>query len=494
MKTTFTFSWIVVLFVFTSTPATIINVPGDYTTIQAAIDAANGGDTVLVSHGTYPESIDFLGKAIVVSSRFIVDNDPIHVDSTIIDPDGFGSGVNISSSEDSCSVLIGFTITGCGGLNEAGIRCYQGSPFISNNRIIDNLCRGVILYQSRAILLENEIHGYPQINPGPYNAVSITQSGPRIEGNNINASDPNGNISAIDLCTTSPTDSFEIVIRKNIIIGRIFGDFFEGGSYHSIENNVIMSGNNFSCGMNITHGDSGLVIINNTVIGGGGIWIQGGPGPHIRNNIVAFANTGIEIWSGFASIAYNDIWDCGTPYAGVPNQTGINGNIAENPLFRDPDNDDFHLQDSIDCGDPGYSPCIDSGDPTILDSMLSCWHGLGTSHSDMGAYGGSNAGWSGVEKEINDDLLIPQTFTLHQNYPNPFNSTTILTYDIPQPGQVALTIHNILGQRVVTLFEGMKQSGYHTITWDASQVSSGIYFARLESGSENSAIKMILMK
>lgn len=352
----------------TVSQGTIINVPGDYSTIQAAINAANNTDTIIVSDGTYSESIDFLGKAIVVASNFILDKDIIHIDSTIINPGGTATGVNISSGEDSTSKLIGFTITGCGGLNNAGVRCYQGSPFISNNRIIDNVCRAIILYQSRAIILENEIHGNP-ILPTPYDAIYMSQSRPRIERNNIYASDPNGNINAI----YHSSDSSGIVIRKNIIIGRIFGDFFGGGT---IDHNLIIAGNGFSSAMNLTGGDSGLVIINNTIIGGGGIFLQGAV-PHIINNIIAYANTGIEVWSSFASFKYNDIWECTTPYSGISDQTGLNGNISKDPFFINKSINDYHLLPS--------SPCIDAGDP---NSDFSNEPEPNGDHINIGAYGG----------------------------------------------------------------------------------------------------------
>ena len=95
----------------------VINVPGDQPTIQAAINSAVDGDTVLVAEGTYYENIDFKGKAIVVASHFLTDGDETHVDSTIIngshssDPSQ-GSVVYFASGEDTTSVLCGFTITG----------------------------------------------------------------------------------------------------------------------------------------------------------------------------------------------------------------------------------------------------------------------------------------------------------------------------------------------------------------------------------------------
>ena len=95
----------------------IINIPSDFTTIQAGIDEASDGDTVLVAEDTYYENINFLGKAITVASQFILDGDTAHISNTIIDgsqatdPDT-ASVVSFKSGEDSTSVITGFTITG----------------------------------------------------------------------------------------------------------------------------------------------------------------------------------------------------------------------------------------------------------------------------------------------------------------------------------------------------------------------------------------------
>jgi hypothetical protein len=110
-------------------------VPQDYATIQAAIDASNDGDTVLVSEGKYMENIRYPGRAIVVASFYLVDNDTTHIAKTIIDgsyattPDS-ASVVYFMDGEDTTSIMCGFTITGGKGTP------YYAGDFVSSKRML----------------------------------------------------------------------------------------------------------------------------------------------------------------------------------------------------------------------------------------------------------------------------------------------------------------------------------------------------------------------
>ena len=113
--------------------AQIIHVPGDYATIQAGINAATDGDTVMVAEDTYYENIRFMGKAITVAREYVIDGDSSHIINTIIDgsqaidPDSAAT-VMFINGEDTTSVLNGFTITGGYGFPEGGMRSPGRSP------------------------------------------------------------------------------------------------------------------------------------------------------------------------------------------------------------------------------------------------------------------------------------------------------------------------------------------------------------------------------
>jgi hypothetical protein len=91
-------------------------------------------------------------------------------------------------------------------------------------------------------------------------------------------------------------------------------------------------------------------------------------------------------------------------------------------------------------------------------------------------------------------LKPPETWTLEQNYPNPFNATTTLRYAVPAAGWVKLSVYNILGQKVATLVDGMQPVGYHAVTWNGTNVASGVYIYRLEAQGHTLTHKMLLLK
>lgn len=97
-----------------------------------------------------------------------------------------------------------------------------------------------------------------------------------------------------------------------------------------------------------------------------------------------------------------------------------------------------------------------------------------------------------IEDNIRD--FKPENFLLNQNYPNPFNPSTKIKFALPEAGLTWLIIYDLLGMEVTRLMDGQLSAGYHSLTWNATSASSGIYFYRLTSGSFAATKKMVLLK
>lgn len=95
---------------------------------------------------------------------------------------------------------------------------------------------------------------------------------------------------------------------------------------------------------------------------------------------------------------------------------------------------------------------------------------------------------------IINESQIPQSYELSQNYPNPFNPSTKIKYQLPKEGKVKIIIYNVLGKEVFTLVNSVQQAGRYEINFNAADLSSGVYFYRLESGNFTDLKRMILLK
>ena len=95
---------------------------------------------------------------------------------------------------------------------------------------------------------------------------------------------------------------------------------------------------------------------------------------------------------------------------------------------------------------------------------------------------------------VRENEMSPQRYFLDNNYPDPFNPTTIINYQLPVNSFVTLRIYDILGREVATLVNGRQNAGYYHATFNASNLSSGVYFYRLQAGTYSNTKKLLLLK
>jgi hypothetical protein len=98
-----------------------------------------------------------------------------------------------------------------------------------------------------------------------------------------------------------------------------------------------------------------------------------------------------------------------------------------------------------------------------------------------------------VGVEDNETQLVTE-YRLEQNYPNPFNPSTVINFNLPQAAQVKLSVYNILGQEVAVLVDEFVNAGSYSKSFNAKNLTSGLYIYTLEAGSTKISKKMTLLK
>lgn len=340
-----------------------IHVPGDYLTIQEAINISVVGDTIEVHPGTYIENINFNGHSIILTSLFLPFGDSSAISSTIIDGNFLGSVVTFENGEDRTAVITGFTIRNGLAASGGGIYCSNSSPTISNNIIVRN----------------SALEG---------GGVSCDGANPTITGNTI---------------TENTADSL-----------------------------------------------------------GGGIFCGNSSNPIITNTLVwnDSAEVGSEIFADGTSIP-------NITYSNVQGGWSGMGNIDCDPFFCSPDTGNYYLADN------------------------SCCIGTGEGGVDIGALGIGCTVTS--TNELNTDLL-PSHFALYPNYPNPFNPTTKIKFSLPQIVEVTLIVYDVRGKEVISLVDEVLPAGHYEVAFEGADLSSGVYFYRIQAEQFVQSRKMLLIK
>ena len=326
--------WVIVVWLVglmsSPTEGAVLLVPGDYPSIQRAIDASRRGDTVLVSPGLYNENINFKRKDITLSSTN--PSDPAVVSNTVIHAVGKSSAVTFAAQERPSSMITGFTITGGYGTSNVvgGATIYYGA--------------GIYCFRSSPTIVGNIITG----NAGP--------TEPNLSGYGAGIG-----------CIES-----EAVITRNLITansGYAGGGILTTLGRAKVANNII-AGNSAVIGGGVMMLRGGQ-LANNTLVGNGAqsagnVYAASDSSGQclVTGNIIANATNGgglfLETQDRLTQTAFNDVWNnVGGDYSEVADRTGVDGNISQDPQFVDATIGDYHLRDVSSCinaGDPGFQP------------------------------------------------------------------------------------------------------------------------------------------
>ena len=392
MKTIF-FTFLMFAATIATTAAELL-VPSQYATIQEAIVAASPGDIIIVSNGTYVENIDFLGKAITVTSNFHNTGDVNDIINTIIDGSqptdtDYGSCVRFANNETETSILKGFTLTGGSGTKTynpvedlyfrtgGGILIDHASPTVIHNIITGNAC-----------VAETGVFG------AGGGGIRMGFGQPVI-ANNVIKNNIGGYAGGIMIAFCGGA-----VLKNNLIaFNMATGSFNGGGGVYvdwepiTLENNTIANNHSGDKGGGIISTGTSTVIVNCIIYG------------NTATN--GFPQIFKRFGGGNATLTYTAIEG---GFDGIGNEEGM---ITDNPVFEDTNT--FYLSPS--------SPCIDTGnpDPQYNDTEdpsnpgNALFPAMGTLRNDMGAYGGQGSAviLGKTEYEVGSKKILVQ-------YVNPY--------------------------------------------------------------------------
>jgi hypothetical protein len=464
--------------------AKTLDVPAEFATVQAGIDAAANGDTVLVAPGEYHENLTLENKTITLASNFVLAGDPQFIQQTVIDGDG--ATVLVIENAGMATTVTGFTIqNGDDGisptskfrlLNNRIIQCKDGIDYergsggICRDNIFElnkddgiDLDRDVDIIIENNIIQNNEDDGI-EIRLHEYDGPLITNI---IRDNVISGNGEDG-IQLIDY----PDLSNRIIhIERNYITHSAMvglgcmsdGNTIENYEGASIPERIFVINNTFVANnYGITGGDS-MVVLNNLLV---------------QTETLAMKNV-----DGGSIISYCNFWG---------NQVNIE-NCNE---------DSTHLYYEDPLLDSEYrltagSPCVDRGTAFFVwneDTLLTI-----SDETYLGSAPDIGASEYGSLVGIRNGTFAPKKLILMQNYPNPFNTRTTIPVILETTSNVQLEIYNSIGQKVKTLFKGILPPNTYSFSWGGTNESgvlmpSSLYFYKLIAGDFVEAKRMIMLK
>jgi len=537
----------------TSVQGAIIQVPGDYPTIQQAVDAAVSGDEIQVAAGIYSDPTHVAGAGDATLCCVILKSGirlrGAGLGQTTIDAAYSGRGIHVYQCQD--VHISDLTITGGYAENYGGaIFCRQSSPLIERCEIVENHDGGIAMIEAshptiRDCLmhfnvakngggLEVEVGCQPTVvrcdivdNEAPFAAGvmlrgSATLAHCRILRNRTTGAVGvmGGGILAVD--SASPT-----ILDCEISGNECSGD---GGG-------IALMGEGTSAVI------ADCVITDNVCTGiesrGGGIYIAGQATPQIRGCVVA-GNRTTGPWSdgGGLYVHYSGVdlthctfhgnWTAGGGY--LAGNVGIEYSdflplpvsLTHSIMAASPDGQGLWCMGTgtppeISCcdvfGNAGGDQICGAGtgnfslDPQLCDPAQGNFHIVeaspcapGNHPEGPGACDGLLIGaWvQGCDSGI-DDPVFPGGMTLLGSRPNPFRDRTAIVLSLSRPMTVSLEVLDVSGRQVALLHEGSLDPGVHEITWDGrtqagARAASGVYFYRVSTGGMTQALRLLRLR
>jgi hypothetical protein len=460
---------------------------GGAPTIQAGIDSAAAGDTVLLANGSYTGTgnweINYNGKAVTVRSE---SGDP---NACVIDCAAgspvFRRAFYFASAETLTSVLEGVTITNCDENNGGAISCISSSPHIINCIFLDNDATygGAMYIGGGGPILEDCVFsGGWAVGDG---ALTLGNASPiLIRCTFVNNTGFAESAGAMWVNSNSSASFEDCLFIDNS------NPCCAGGAVAIVDNsfasftNCLFYGNSAASGGAVYVGSNCIISITscsfyeNSATSGGAIKVGANSTVSIERTIIAFSTSGEAVLC--SGVVPNVILNCSNIYGNAGGdyvscfvgQDTISGNFSSNPLFCDTANADFALAALSDCL-PQNNSC----------GVL------------IGAYG------QGCDAPVGIESLdaMKSSLLLMQNYTNPFNPSTTIPFVIDMEGHVSLVICDISGARIRTLVNREIPPGFYIEEWNGrnangNSVASGVYFYRLAAGNRTLTKKMLLLK
>ena len=524
MKRFFIALSVAVLLAF-SASATIFYVPNPYPTIQSAVNVAQAGDTVMVAAGVYREHVE------INTSLYLLGEDMF---TTIIDAYGSYQCVLIPNVANSYGKISGFTMMNSGigiqGNNYAGSGvCVNtqgtGSWEICWNIFKDNPDLGILSFDGGTVernIFEN--NGYT----GNYRRAIMASSNSHltVENNDFRSNN-------VGIYTHSAASS--IIAKNNIITDNTYGIQMNIANYTIQYNDVWSNGTNYSgCTPGIgdisadplyvggfpfdyhlstinspcvdtgdpsspldpdgTRADMGVFFYNQ---GGGPLTVTLTP---LNPPILIPANGGsfefnIEVENTGTTTVTFDIWTMAT----LPNGNEYGPIIGPIELTLAPGASiDRDRTQAVPAGAPtgtySYDAYVGLYPSSVWDEDHFNFEKLPLSDGGQFIPGWDNWGESFADAQASGLSASPNEFALRPAYPNPFNPETNLTFELTVSSVVSLAVFDINGREVANLGDGWYPAGIHEMTFDASQLPSGVYFARLTAGNHSQTQKLLLIR